>query len=152
MTVMEERAASTVPQTTPRTWSFIDRRTGERVMTTCMPGCTLDHSRDVGRRMFREDVWCWFWTQGLTLPINADGETQEHNVLSTLIKMEPWSPTVAQRLPYAVIELVEDEFIDGLDPDGLAMVISTLQDRLEQMRATHRELVALRATYMTPAV
>ncbi|MGV4889271.1 DUF6907 domain-containing protein [Streptomyces viridosporus] len=134
-----------------RSWSFIDRRTGERMQVTCMQGCTLDHSTDVGRRMFPEDVWCWTLPEPLTLPVNTNGRPEEFAVLNTVIKVEPWSEKVAERLPYAVIELVDDHFIDGLDPDGLETVINTLQERLEQMRATHRRLVAVREEYRTRA-
>lgn len=145
----ESPVATSAPaaSVTPRTWNFIDRGTGETVQYTCMDGCTLNHSREVGRRNFREDIWCWFWDEPLTLPVNENGEPEEFRVLSTVIKVEPWSPAVSQRLPFAVIELVDDHFIDGLDPDGLATVIRTLSDRVEQMRATHRRLVEVRAEY-----
>lgn len=134
---------------TTRTWSFIDRRTGETVLYACMEGCTLDHSREVGRSNFREDIWCWFWDESLTLPVNENGEPEEFRVLSTVVKVEPWAPEIAHRLPFAVIELVDDHFIDGLDPDGLETVINTLSARVAQMRATHRRLVEIRAAYRT---
>lgn len=133
--------------TQTRSWSFIDRRTGEAVVYTCMDGCTLDHRNEMGQPIFREDVWCWFWDEHLTLPVNENGEPEEFRVLSTVIKVEPWSPTVAERLPFAVVELVDDHFIDGLDPDGLATVINTLAARVEGMRETHRRLVEIRADY-----
>lgn len=145
------RTAATAPEaspTRPRTWSFVDRRTGETVEYTCMSGCTLDHRHEIGREVFREDVWCWFWDAPLTLPINENGTPEELSVLSTVIKVEPWSSTISQRLPYAVIELVDDQFIENLDPDGLETVINTLAGRLDQMRATHARLVAVRAAYM----
>jgi hypothetical protein len=117
------------------------------MQVTCMQGCTIDHSRDVGRRMFPEDVWCWAKPEPLTLPVNTNGRPEEFRVLNTVIKVEPWSEKIAERLPFAVVELVDDHFIEGLDPDGLETVINTLQDRLEQMRATHRRLVEVRAEY-----
>lgn len=131
----------------PRSWSFIDRRTGETVQYTCMDGCTLDHRHEMGRSNFREDIWCWFWDESLTLPVNENGTPEEFRVLSTVIKVEPWSPKVAERLPFAVVELVDDHFIDGLDPDGLETVINTLQARVEGMRQTHRRLVEVREAY-----
>lgn len=131
----------------PRSWSFIDRRTGETVQYTCMDGCTIDHTREMGRSNFREDIWCWFWDESLTLPVNENGTPEEFRVLSTVVKVEPWSPKVAERLPFAVIELVDDHFIDGLDPDGLETVINTLQARVEGMRQTHRRLVEVREAY-----
>ena len=148
MSVMDERDVSTVPPATPpRTWSFINRRTGQPQAVTCLDGCTLDHSQEAGRRVFPEDVWCWFWDEALTLPVNENGEPEEFRVLSTVIKVEPWAPEIAHRLPFAVIELVDDHFIDGLDPDGLETVINTLAGRVEQMRETHRRLVDIRAEY-----
>ena len=136
---------------TPRSWSFIDRRTGEAVVYRCMDGCTLDHRQEMGREAFREDIWCWFWDESLTLPVNENGQPEEFRVLSTVIKVEPWSPTIAQRLPFAVVELVDDHFIDGLDPDGLETVINTLAGRVEEMRATHRRLVEVREEHMRQA-
>lgn len=142
-------AARTEPaaSVTPRSWSFIDRRTGEARVHECMAGCTLDHSHEQGRDVFPEDLWCWTLPESLTLPVNADGRPEEFRVLSTVIKVEPHSPVIAQRLPYATIELVDDHFIEGLDPDGLETVINTLAARLDQMRATHRRLVEVRAEY-----
>lgn len=133
--------------TSPRTWSFIDRRTGEVVVYACMDGCTLDHSHEAGREVFPEDVWCWYWDESLTLPVNESGSPEEFRVLSTVIKVEPWSPKVAERLPFAVVELVDDHFIDGLDPDGLETVINTLAARVEGMRETHSRLVEVREAY-----
>jgi hypothetical protein len=101
----------------------------------------------MGKPVFREDIWCWTYSEPLTLPVNTNGTPEEFRVLDTLIKVEPWAPEVAHRLPFAVIELVDDHFIDGLDPDGYETVINTLADRLEQMRETHRRLVEVREAY-----
>jgi hypothetical protein len=117
-----------------------------------MTGCTINHASEVGREVYPEDVWCWTWDEHLTLPVNENGTPEEFRVLSTAIKVEPWSPTIAQRLPFAVIELVDDHFIDGLDPDGLETVINTLAARLEEMRGTHRRLVEVREEYMRRAL
>lgn len=148
MTVMDEHSAAPAASVTPsRTWSFIDRHTGEPMTMTCMDGCTLDHAYEQGRDVFPEDLWCWTTPEAMTLPVNTNGRPEEFRVLSTVIKVEPHSTTIAQRLPYATIELVDDHFIEGLDPDGLETVINTLAGRLEQMRATHRRLVEVRAEY-----
>jgi hypothetical protein len=152
MTLTPETAAAPAASVTPaRTWSFVDRRTGESVAYRCMDGCTLDHSRDEGRVKYREDIWCWFWDRPLSLPVNETGTPEELNVLSTVIKVEPWSPTIAHRLPFAVVELIDDQFIDGLDPDGYETLINTLQNRVDQMREGHRRLVEVRASYRTRA-
>ncbi|MFD3498814.1 DUF6907 domain-containing protein [Streptomyces sp. NPDC058678] len=135
----------------PRTWTFINRRTGEPVTYTCMDGCTLDHSHEIGRDIFPEDVWCWFWDESLTLPVNENGTPEEFRILSTVIKVEPWSDKLAERLPFAVVELIDDHFIDGLDPDGYETLINTFAERLGQMRETHRRLIELRAAYRSRA-
>lgn len=150
-TVAAAQTSSSATSVTPRTWSFVDRRTGETVEYQCMKGCTLDHRHEMGRPVFREDVWCWFWDEHLTLPVNENGQPEEFRVLSTVIKVEPWSPKIAERLPFAVIELVDDHFIDGLDPDGLETVINTLAVRVEQMRETHRRLVEIRNEFRSRA-
>ncbi|MEU6543922.1 hypothetical protein [Streptomyces sp. NPDC046859] len=150
-TVARTQTSGPASSVTPRSWSFIDRRTGETVAYECMDGCSIDHRRDEGGSHFREDIFCWTYSQPLTLPINTNGTPEEFRVLDTLIKVEPWSAEIAHRLPYAVIELVDDHFIDGLDPDGLETVINTLAGRLEQMRETHRRLVEVRAAYMEQA-
>ena len=150
-TVVPAQTSGAAASVTPRSWSFIDRRTDETVPYTCLDGCTIDHSREIDQPVFREDVWCWFWTQGMTLPVNENGSPEEFRVLDTVIKVEPWSPKIAERLPFAVVELVDDHFIDGLDPDGLETVINTLATRVEGMRETHRRLVEIRAGYMTRA-
>jgi hypothetical protein len=113
-----------------------------------MEGCTLSHSAEMGRDVFPEDVWCWVWDESLTLPVNEKGRPEEFRVLSTMVKVEPWSTTIAHRLPFAVVELVDDHFIDGLDPDGLETVINTLATRLDRMRETQRRLAEIRAAYM----
>lgn len=147
-TVAPAQTSGSASSVTPRTWSFIDRRTGETVQYTCMDGCTHGHKHEMGKPVFREDVWCWFWDESLTLPINENGTPEELRVLSTVVKVEPWSPTISQRLPYAVVELVDDQFIENLDPDGYETVINTMQQRLDQMRENHRRLVEIRAQYM----
>lgn len=146
-TLLPSSTPTSAASVTPGTWSFISRRDGRPMQVTCMAGCTIDHSSDMATPTYPEDIWCWAQAEHMTLPVNADGKPEEFRVLSTVIKVEPWSPKLAERLPYATVELVDDHFVEGLDPDGLATVISTLAERLEQMRATHARLVRVRAEY-----
>lgn len=143
-------ATSTTPP--PRTWTFTNRYTGEPTSFTCMDGCTIDHSRDFGTPTFPEDVFCWSAVERVTLPVNENGKPEEYNVLGTILKVEPFSSKIAERLPYATVELVDDHFVENLDPDGFETVINTLAERLEAMRATHRRLVETRNAYMTRQV
>ena len=151
MSLVDERPAAPASSVTPRTWSFVNRHTGEAQAITCLQDCTLDHASDMASPTFPEDIWCWTAPEALSLPVNTNGTPEEFRVLATVIKVEPHSPTIAQRLPYATIELVDDHFIEGLDPDGLETVINTLQERLVQMRETQRRLVEVRAEYRARA-
>lgn len=143
--------APTAPEssvsTPPRTWTFTNRYTGEPTSFTCMDGCTIDHSRDFETPTFPEDVFCWSAVERVTLPVNENGKPEEYSVLGTILKVEPFSPKIAERLPYATVELVDDHFVENLDPDGFETVINTLAERLEAMRATHRRLVDTRNAY-----
>lgn len=146
-TVVPEHATASAASVTPRTWSFINRHDGKPMTVTCMQGCTIDHSSDIATPTYPEDIWCWTHREDVTLPVNADGKPEEFRVLGTILKVEPFSPVLAQRLPYAVVEMVDDHFVEGLDPDGLETVINTLAGRLEQMRSMHARLVRVRDEY-----
>lgn len=146
-TVAPAQTSGSATSVTPRTWSFINRRTGEQTAMTCMEGCTLNHASDMETPTLPEDIWCWMTAEDMTLPVNTNGHPENFRVLSTVLKVEPWSEKIAERLPFAVVEIVDDHFIEGLDPDGYETVINALAERLEQMRATHRRLVEIRAEY-----
>lgn len=135
----------------PRTWTFINRHTGEPVTVTCMRGCTINHSHVIETPSFPEDIFCWTTREDVTLPVNTGGAPEEFRILGTVLKVEPFSPILAQRLPYAVVEMVDDHFVEALDPDCLATVINTLAERLQTMRETHARLVTVRAEYRNRA-
>lgn len=149
MTLLD--SPGTVPATSvtdrPPTWSFTSRVDGRRMSVTCMRGCTIDHSGDIATPTHPEDIWCWTVREDVTLPVNVDGAPEEFRVLGTIMKVEPFSPVLAQRLPYAVVEMVDEHYVEGLDPDGLETVINTLAERLATMRETHARLVRTRAEY-----
>lgn len=131
----------------PRTWTFTDRATGEVTAVTCMPGCVEDH----GGENFAADICCYTSDgKAATLPID-DGAVEDRRVLGVGIRCTPYGGPMAARVPHAVVELVEDRYIEDLDPDGLAVLIDTLQDRVEALRAAHAELVSVRAGYMAAA-
>jgi hypothetical protein len=146
MTVLHD--APTGPSAAePRSWSFIDRETGERRSVTCMPGCQIDHASDMASPTFAGDIWCQALVDDLSLPINADGQPEEFRVLGMTLNVRPFDKQVAQRLPHVEIEMVDDHWIEGLDPDGFETVINSLQARLEKMREVHAALVRTRAEY-----
>ncbi|KUN91900.1 DUF6907 domain-containing protein [Streptomyces caeruleatus] len=143
-------AAPSTPESanTPRTWSFTNKETGQLCTVTCMPGCTIDHDRDAETPAYPVDVYCWTGSgDDVTLPIDNTGTPEEFRVLSTRIEVHPFAGTLAHRMPFAVVEVIDEHWIGGLDPDALATVINTLAGRLDAMRRTHAELVRARADY-----
>lgn len=133
---------------TPRTWTFTHSVTGQPVEVTCMPECTIDHSGDTETPTHPHDIYCWVDPEdaGATLPIDT-GTIEEYRTLNSRVEMHPFSSTFAQRLPFAVIEVIDDHWISGLDPDALAAVIDVLSGRLDSLRRTHTNLVHIRAEY-----
>ena len=132
----------------PRTWTFTDRESGEQKTFTCMQGCVDRHDDIRGGVAVAEDVWCRRHTNDVTLPINENGQPEELSVLRATMNVDPFDRRMAQRLPHIDLEIMDDAWLEGLDPDGFATVINTLQGRLEEMRAMHAELVVVRAAYM----
>ncbi|MET8506790.1 hypothetical protein ABZV60_19360 [Streptomyces sp. NPDC004787] len=131
----------------PRTWTFTDRITGERKTFTCMLGCVNDHDELDGGETNAEDIWCYRRAGDVTLPINAGGHPEELSVLRAMMNVDPFETRLAHRMPHIDLEVMDGAWIEGLDPDGFATVISTLQGRLDELRAMHAELVAVRAAY-----
>lgn len=147
LTANETPVAATSVTTQPRTWSFIDRDTGRPMTVTCMTGCVLDHSTDIGARRFPGDIWCQAAREDVTLPINSNGSPEEYRVLSSTLNVRPFDEKLAARLPFVSIEMIDDHWIDDLDPDGLETVIRTLAERLDDLREAHALLVRTRAEY-----
>lgn len=130
-----------------RTWTFTDSDSGQRLSFTCMPGCIEDHSVDVTTPTHRYDIQCHQDREDVTLPINADGRPEEFRVLGMCVNVSPFNARLSERLPHIDLEVIEDHWIEGLDPDGFETVINTLAARLDEMRAAHAQLVELRAAY-----
>ncbi|WP_326729741.1 DUF6907 domain-containing protein [Streptomyces phaeochromogenes] len=132
-----------------RTWTFTNSETGRPVTVTCMQGCTDDHTQDIATPTHPIDIACWSDQDGdTTLPIDPNtGTVEDLAVLATRIQVDPFSQVVAHRLPYACVEIVQENYI-AVDPDGLLSVINTLAGRLHAMRRTHADLVRVRAEYV----
>lgn len=112
-----------------------------------MRGCVADHSVEMRTPTHPEDIWCQADSDSVTLPVNESGVPENVRVLSSTLNVMPFSTTIAHRLPHVSIEVMQDAWIEGLDPDGLATVIGTLEERVEQLRRAHAELVVARAEY-----
>ncbi|MFG2299442.1 DUF6907 domain-containing protein [Actinacidiphila glaucinigra] len=131
----------------PRTWTFINRYNDQPITLTCMVGCTANHDRDMERAQYPEDIWCQTNGKDVMLPINVTGTSESYRVLRMTMNCIPFSSKMSERLPHVTIEMIDDHWIDGLDPDGLATVISTLSSQLDRLREAHATLIDVRAEY-----
>ncbi|WP_329313335.1 hypothetical protein OG723_12245 [Streptomyces sp. NBC_01278] len=128
-----------------RTWSFLDRTTGKMQEVTCLQGCTVDHRQDRETPIHPEDVWCATDSSDVYLPISeGPNGVEQFRVLGAFIRQEPFSRHMYERVPHAQVEIVDDHFMESLDPDGLATVILTLEAQLAKFREVHAQLVELR--------
>lgn len=141
------QTASSAPAQDPRRWSFVDRHTGRRLEVTCMRGCDVDHSLDASTPSDPDDIWCQIDSTDVCLPINSNGTPENMRVLSATLNMLPFAESIALRAPHVSVEVVQDEWIEGLDPDGLATVIGTLRERLEHLERMHGRLEVARAEW-----
>ncbi|MFC8433721.1 DUF6907 domain-containing protein [Streptomyces sp. NPDC057253] len=136
--------------TTPSPWSFTSSETGQSLKVTCLPGCTINHDNDRETPTHPVDVFCW--TQGnrdaVTLPVDTTGTPEDFRILTAFIEVQPFAAELARRLPFAVVEVLDEHYISPLDPDGLETVINTLAGRLDNLRRVHAELVQRRAEYV----
>ncbi|MER6252341.1 hypothetical protein ABT224_13375 [Streptomyces sp. NPDC001584] len=138
-------AAEFVAEPPARTWSFIDRTTSRLQEVTCLQGCTVNHDGDRETPTHPYDVFCQTDPSQVHLPVAADGgEIEEFRILGTYIRQEPFSRNMHERVPHAQVEIIDSHFMEGLDPDGLASVILTLESQLAKFRDVHAQLTALR--------
>lgn len=146
---VEQDAARIMAAITPRRWTFTSSVTGEPVSVTCMPECTIEHGADTETPTHPVDVYCWTGDDDVTLPIDTTGTPEEYRVLGSRVEVHPFSPSIAHRLPFAVIEVIDEHYISGLDPDALETVINVLAGRVSALRRTHADLVRIRAEHQS---
>lgn len=134
----------------PRTWAFTSSETGQPLKVTCLPGCTISHDSDRETPTHPADVFCWTQSDrdAVTLPVDTTGTPEDFRVLAAFIEIQPFAAELARRLPFAVVEVLDEHYISPLDPDGLETVINTLAGRLDNLRRVHAELVQRRAEYV----
>ncbi|MFM9796551.1 DUF6907 domain-containing protein [Streptomyces turgidiscabies] len=142
-----EQRTSSAPS---RTFTVTAKDTREELSFVCMPGCIIDHQRiDCDRPTALDEVCCWSDTNGdVELPIDGSGTPVDKRVLCARIEVVPFATSMAGRLPHVFVEVVEDHYIEGLDPDALGVLIATLSERLTALRRTHSDLVRIRAEHI----
>ncbi|WP_408997176.1 DUF6907 domain-containing protein [Streptomyces europaeiscabiei] len=137
-----------------RTFTFTSAVTGEKVTVTCMPGCTVDHEADSNTLEHPHDIYCNIPGTAGELPLYGPlcdtGRPEDFRFRSWQIESRPFSGRPAQRLPFVAIEVIDDHYIEYLDPDTLAMVISRLQEQVDALREAHTQLVNVRTAYLNP--
>lgn len=135
----------------PRTWTTKHSFNGESITVTCMTGCRLDHATEIETSCAPEDIYCISEgnSSALTVPVDKDTGTPENfSVLSGYVQVDPFSARITERLPYAMVEILDQNYIGPLDPDTLAGLIDLLAERVDGLRAVHTELVRTRAEYI----
>ncbi|MBD0838821.1 DUF6907 domain-containing protein [Streptomyces sp. TRM68416] len=140
----------TIAPAQPRSWTFLDKESGDPLSFTCMPGCVIRHDIvDADQKKHPDDIMCWTRPNGAPrLPVDSRGFPEDVSVLSAHIEVKPLATSMADRLPHVNLEIVEDQHIVGLDPDSLAMVIDVLARQLDALRRTRADLVRLRAEHL----
>lgn len=145
MTVLHD--APVVPVEQARTWSFIARNTGDLMHVTCPSWCTSDHSTDMETPTHPDDIWCQAHGRTTTLPINDNGTPEETCVLSSTLNVRPFDRNLNARMPHVSVEVMQDAWIEDLDPDAFEHVINTLQSQVDALRRAHTELIRAREEY-----
>ncbi|WP_328314128.1 hypothetical protein OG432_30305 [Streptomyces sp. NBC_00442] len=147
MPAQPSRAVPVEPPAAPRTWTFTNSETGKPVSVTCMPGCEMNHSSDIKTPTHPEDIWCQARAEDVTLPVNVTTEAEEFRILGITMNVRPFDRHMSQRTPNVSVELLDDHWVEDLDPDAFEAVIDTLAARLDVLRATHAQLLKVRAEY-----
>ncbi len=137
-----------------RTFTFTSAVTGEKVTATCMPGCTVDHEADSNTPEHPHDIYCNIPGTASELPLYSPlcdtGSPEDFRFLSWQVESRPFSGRPAERLPFVAIEVIDDHYIEYLDPDTLEMVISLLQKQVDSLREAHAQLVNVRNACLNP--
>lgn len=146
-TVMPERTPVPAASVTPRTWSFISNVDSQLVATTCPEWCDLDHENDRETPTHPHDIWHQTFSDSAYLPVSTGHTAEDARVLTWSLNVRPFDTDMNLRLPHVSVEVMEDEWIEGLGPDAFEAVIDTLEQRVKAMRAAHAELLRVRAEY-----
>ncbi|MET9516421.1 hypothetical protein [Streptomyces sp. NPDC002994] len=109
------------------------------------PLCESDHENDLTSGEYKVDVTCYRYYDGVELPVFfADDKSTGGDVLRSVIDVHPYSETAGRQLPCVNLEIIEDHWIQDLDPDGLADVIAKLRGQLDHLDQVHAQLVQAR--------
>lgn len=147
---LDTEAGTQQPPSEVRSWVVADRKTGMPLKGVCLAGCHGLHFELGTGTADADDVVCVDYDRDnateLQIGCGSD-QGQDWATLSVVIQSYPVHPDEEKRIPHAAIEVTEDHYIEGLDDDGLAIVISKLQQRVDAMRLRHAALVRARAEY-----
>jgi hypothetical protein len=90
--------------------------------------------------------------QTLDLPLTSPGRTvEECAAVETFLDMRPYSLDPAQRVPHAVIAILDSTETPPLTPDAFAEAIERFAAEVEHMRKMHTVLVQAVAEYQVGA-
>jgi len=88
----------------------------------------------------------------LDLVLTAPGQpAEERYVVETYVNQRPYALDPAQRVPHAIVAVLEGAETAPLDPDAFAEVIERFAAHLDHMRAMHAVLVEAVAEHQAGA-
>lgn len=132
----------------PRTWTKRLHQGGTHT-ETCTTWCTSGHRGDIeSAGGSREDIWHRLDVDGVELPIGVNlYEAVDMPVLTGSLTVSPYSEDHRRRVPTAAVEILEGEWVEHLDPDGLQAVIDKVRSQADRLQAMHAQLVQARAEW-----
>lgn len=137
------------PSTCLRTW--VRRITGGgQTVESCPEWCTADHRVDasgslddlthaadaVGTRMPLLDKW-----------IDGEPVTVQVPILLAQIRLDPYSENPRRNVPFAALELTDNDMLDELSPNEFAAYIAQIRAHCDDLDQVHARLVQARGEY-----
>lgn len=129
----------------PRTWL---RRIagGGQLAERCPSFCTDSHFND--DRTYLADLSHGTYFAGVQVPVfDAEHGTVLAPVLAGRISVDPYSSDPARNVPHVDVEPWQDEVMECLDPDDLAVLIAQVRAQADYLATIHAQLVAARAEH-----
>ncbi|MDW4904439.1 hypothetical protein RB628_03570 [Streptomyces sp. ADMS] len=128
-----------------RTWTYT--RQGDRaiVSVTCPSWCESDHRTDQYLTTAPEDIHHEAYGREVTVKANETGTYEDRRILSAKLTVAPDSDEAQCRAPHVQAEIVDDVWSRPMGPDELGAFIGAVAGQLDELRALHTRLVAIRA-------
>jgi hypothetical protein len=149
-----DQLTGTAPTPHHRTWT-VTTATGHTTSGYLPPWAEYDPSRtDVPVEQLETtlaDVAHWAWFSGQSMRIATDdGPGTNTVILDGSIDCHPFAENPDARIPVVNLQIIDDYFINNLNPDGLAVIAAKLRAQAEYLDHEVRPaLIAARTDWAT---